>query len=258
MPAEIKRPRRISRELMISIAAVVVVVGLWETSIDLKWVVSPFAVAPSSILVAMFNLWAGGSLPADILATVARMLAGFILGVVFGALAGLLMGWIKEIRAVLTPFVSIIYPLPKIALLPLIMLFLGIGEAPMILVIALGAFFPVLINSVAGVLNIEPIYFDAARNYGAGNYKLFTTIILPGSMPMIVAGIRIAVGISLLVSVSAELAMGNSGLGAMLWMSWQTLRVVNIYVGILTVAILGLLMYWLVDLFSRRTITWKE
>lgn len=247
-----------NRQTWLSIVSALVTLGLWEAAVDLKWAETAFLVAPSKIAATTMNLVVSGELLGDTSATLARMLAGFFIGSTLGLLVGLAMGWNKEIRALLNPLVSIIYPLPKIALLPLIMLLVGMGERPIIIVVALAAFFPVLINCMAGVVNIDQIYFDAAKNCGASRLKTFTSVILPGSLPVSFAGIRLALGMSLLLTVVAEMSIANSGLGAMLWLSWQTLRIERIYVAIAVIAVLGLLLNPILNLVARHLIPWKE
>jgi NitT/TauT family transport system permease protein len=186
------------------------------------------------------------------------MFIGFLAGAVPGLIIGLAMGWSRPLRALLDPVVAVVYPLPKITLLPLIMLLIGVGEQAMILVVALAAFFPVLINSIAGVINIEPLYFEVARTYGASRWQTLTKVILPGSLPMAFAGIRLALGLALLTTVVVELAIATKGLGAMLWLSWETLRIDRIYVATGVIAILGLLLNPIVQFLARRLIPWKE
>jgi NitT/TauT family transport system permease protein len=249
---------RPSREVWISILSVVVVLALWEAAVDFNWLDSAFLVAPSAIVRATVELAVDGELFGHIRATLARMSVGFIVGSFLGLVVGLAMGWSKEIRAAVDPFVSVIYPLPKIALLPLIMLLVGIGEGPIVLVIALGAFFPVLVNSIAGVMSIDPIYFDVARNCGASRYKTFARVMLPGSLPMVLAGLRLALGLSLLLAVVVELSIATTGLGAMLWLSWETLRVERIYVAIAVIAALALLLNPLLSFVGRRLTPWLQ
>lgn len=250
--------KKVKRETWISIGSTLFFLVLWEAAVDLRWVSSAFLVAPSRIVMATIDLIGRGELVGDLAITLARMFTGFLLGASLGLLIGLAMGWSKELRAVLDPIVAVIYPLPKIALLPLIMLLIGIGERPIVLIIALSAFFPVLINCMAGVVNIDQIYFDAAQNYGANKFKTFTKVILPGSLPVAFAGIRLALGMSLLMAVVAELAIATNGLGAMVWLSWQTLRVERIYVAIAVIAVLGLLLNPILQLIERYLIPWKE
>lgn len=250
--------KRVRREAWISVFSVVFLISLWEAAVDLRWVHSPFFPSPSTIVRLTLDLTSSGELTEHLSITLARMFAGLFAGSIAGLIIGLAMGWSKTIRALLDPVVSVIYPLPKIALLPLIMLIVGIGEGPIILIIALGAFFPVLVNCVAGVANIDPIYFDVAQNYGASKFKTFIKVVLPGSLPVALAGLRLALGMSLLLAVVVELSIGTKGLGAMLWLSWQTFRIERIYVAILVIAILGLLLNWLLGIASRRLVPWQE
>ena len=231
---------------------------MWELSVDLQWVNSSFIVSPSRIIITTVDLLRSGELLDHIAATLGRMFAGFFAGSVAGLLLGLAMGWSKTVRAILNPFVSIVYPLPKIALLPLIMLLIGIGEAPIILIVTLGAFFPVLVNTITGVVNIDPIYFDAAKNYGAGRFTIFTKVLLPGSLPMAFAGFRLALGIALLLAVVVELSIATKGLGAMLWLSWETLRVERIYVAIAVIATIALVFNPVLELVRRRLTPWQQ
>lgn len=250
--------KRVRREIWISLLSAAFLIAMWEASVDLGWVKSAFLPSPSTIAGQTISLTASGELPRNLSVTLGRMFAGLFAGSIAGLIVGLAMGWSKTIRAMLDPLVSLIYPLPKIALLPLIILLVGIGEGPIILIIALGAFFPVLVNCVAGVANIDPIYFDVAHNYGASKFKTFTKVVLPGSLPVALAGFRLALGMSLLLAVVVELSIGTKGLGAMLWLSWQTFRIERIYVAIVVIAILGLLLNWLLGLASRRLVPWRE
>jgi ABC-type nitrate/sulfonate/bicarbonate transport system permease component len=253
-----KRLKKVHRETWISIFAAFFLLGMWEAAVDLDWVNSVFIVSPSTIVTAGVRLARSGDLGEDVSITLIRMIVGFLIGTILGMIVGLAMGWSKTLRAILNPVVSVVYPLPKIALLPLIMLIVGIGESPIILIIALGAFFPVLINCIAGVNNIAPVYFDVAQNYGASKFKVFTKVILPGSLPVALAGFRLSLGMSILLAVVAELAIATKGIGAMLWLSWQTLRVDRVYVDIAVIAALSLLLYWFLGIASRRLIPWQE
>jgi ABC-type nitrate/sulfonate/bicarbonate transport system permease component len=249
---------RFRREIWLSVISIPILLLLWEVVVDLGWVKSPFLPSPWTIAKATVQLMADGELGGHLSVTLARMFIGFLAGAVPGLIIGLAMGWSRTLRALLDPVVSVVYPLPKVTLLPLAMLLIGVGEQAMLFVVALAALFPVLINSIAGVLNIEPLYFEVAQNYGASRWQTFTKVILPGSLPMAFAGIRLALGLALLSTVVVELAIATKGLGAMLWLSWETLRIERIYVGIGVIAILGLLLNPLVQLLARRLIPWKD
>jgi NitT/TauT family transport system permease protein len=111
---------------------------------------------------------------------------------------------------------------------------------------------------MTGVSNIEPIYFEAARNYGADRLRVFTKVLLPGSLPMIFAGMRLGLGVALIIAIAIELVSARQGLGAMIWLAWQTLRTEVLYVGILVCAVLGLLSTAAVELTRRKVIPWEQ
>ncbi|MFC1848210.1 ABC transporter permease [Chloroflexota bacterium] len=253
-----KMMTEVSREAWISAFSIAFLVALWETTVDLGWISSAFIYSPSEIVRATVDLLRSGELMEHVWITLARMFAGFFAGSALGLIIGLAMGWSKTIRAILDPVVSIIYPLPKIALLPIIMLLVGFGESPIVLIIGLGAFFPMVVNSVAGVAGIDRIYFDVAKNYGAGRWKTLTRVVLPGSLPMVFAGLRLALGISLLVTVVVELSIATEGLGAMLWLAWETFRIERVYVAIGVIAVLALLLNPILKLIERRLAPWAQ
>ncbi len=252
------RVRKINTEFWLSIFSVLFIVIFWELAVDLHWITTAFIVSPSEIFRTAIGLIGKAALLQNISITLIHVIAGFIIGAVFGLVVGLLMGWSKVLRAFLDPWVSIIYPLPKVALLPLILLIIGTPERSILLLIALGAFFPVLVNTAAGVVGIDQIYFDVAQNYGARRLQVFTKVMLPGSLPLIFVGFRLAMGISLLLAVIAELAIATEGLGAMLWVSWQTLRIERIYVAIVIIALLGLLFTQILKYIEEQIVPWRE
>jgi NitT/TauT family transport system permease protein len=136
------------------------------------------------------------------------------------------------------------------------MLIFGIGEMSKIVLIAIGCFFLVLINSMAGVMNINKIYFEVAKNYGASKYKIFTKVVIRGSLPLIFTGLRLALGLSLILVVAAEMVSANQGLGAMIWLAWETLRTENLYAGIIVIAFLGLSFTSILKHVERKLMPW--
>jgi NitT/TauT family transport system permease protein len=150
-----------------------------------------------------------------------------------------------------------VHPIPKIAILPLLMIFLGIGEASRIAVASVAAFFPMLINTMAGVRQINPIYFEVARNYGAPPGKLFTRVVLPGSLPMALSGPRLAANVTLLVTIAAEIVMSETGLGALVWLAWETLQIEVLYATLIVVSALGISMSAGLHRMQKRLVPWQ-
>ncbi len=250
--------RKVRKETWFTLAITVFVLLIWQITVGAGWVTSPFLPSPAFIINSAADMLAQGLLQQHVAATLGRLFAGFLAGTVAGLILGYVAGWFKTIRFLLDPIITVIYPIPKIAVLPLIMLLIGIGEQTMILIIALSAFFPVLINCIAGVLNINQAYFDLAKNYGARQRDIFTHVIVPGSLPMIGAGIRLGLGMSLVMTVVVELALANNGLGAMLWLSWSILQVERTYLAIFIIAVLSLVLNPLFKLIIAKLAPFQD
>ena len=234
------------------------VFGAWELA-SRGEVISPlFFPAPSTIIETMIRLFGTGELTANLLATIGRLLTGFLIGGMVGLSVGILMGWSAAVRQVVDPLIAAIHPVPKISIFPLIMIVFGIGALSKTLVIAVAAFFPVVINTTAGVRQISPIYFEVAQNFGANPWQVLRYVILPGSSPMILAGVRLALNISLSITTAVELLMAHNGLGAMIWLSWQTLRIEELYAAIFCLAVIGTAIRLTVIFMARRLVPWQE
>lgn len=214
---------------------------LWELCGRLGLLNHLFFPVPSLIAVAFCTMLADGEIQANLSITLMRVFAGFLIGTIPGIIIGLIMGASEKIRLLLDPIVAATYPIPKLAIFPLLMIIFGIGELSKVMAIAIGCFFLVLINSMAGVRNINKVYFEVAKNYGASKWQLFTRVILPASLPMVFTGIRLALGTSLIVVVGVEFVSANYGVGALIWNAWQTFEIEKLYVGILLCAALGIL-----------------
>jgi NitT/TauT family transport system permease protein len=211
----------------------------WEIGVALRWVDALFFPAPSTIMGALVETLRDGSLWINLIATLVRLGAGVLLGGSAGLGVGLLMGWSRRLGAVLDPFVAALYPLPKIALLPLAMILFGIGESSKIALIAVSAFFPMLLNTLAGIQQIPPIYWEVAENYGARHWQFLTRILFPGSFLQILTGLRIALNTALIITLSVELLTTQIGLGSMIWLAWQTMRLQQLYATLVVIALLG-------------------
>ena len=232
--------------------------GLWELASRLGLVSDLFFPPPSAIFQALFRLVASGSMQQNLAASLTRISVGVFLGSLLGVPLGILMGWLPRLRAVLDPLVAALHPIPKIAIFPIILVVFGIGETSTIIVIAISAFFPAVVNSMTGVDHIDPVYFEVARNYGADQFKTFTRVLLPGSLPMILSGIRLAINTGLLITIAVELVSARLGLGVLIWFSWQTLRVDELYATLVVVAILGILFNEGLKRLSQLLVPWAQ
>ena len=231
--------------------------ALWELCARLNWIEVRFFPAPSTIALTAWQMASSLAFWLDVGISLERMAIGFVMGAVPGLMVGLAMGLFAPARAIFQPIIAAIYPLPKIALLPLILLIFGLGEMSKYVIVAMGVFFLMAINTMAGVLNVPSIYFDVARNLKASRWKIYVSVALPGALPGIFTGLRICVGTALLLLVAAEFVGANEGIGYRIWWSWSVFWVKNMYVGFAVIALIGFSLTYLVDALERRVVPWQ-
>ena len=229
---------------------------IWEILGRLGLLNPLFFPVPSLIFQEFITMLLDGEIQDNLSITLFRVFAGFLLGTLTGIFIGMIMGASEKVRLLLDPVVAATYPIPKLAIFPLLMVIFGIGEFSKIMAIALGCFFLALINAMAGVRNINQVYFDVAKNYGASKKQMFIKVMLPASLPMIFTGIRLALGMSLLVVVGLEFVSANRGIGAMIWYAWETFEIEQLYVGIFICAILGILFTVILKKVEEHVVPW--
>jgi NitT/TauT family transport system permease protein len=241
----------------LSLLSPVLILAVWEALARLHLIDVRFFPAPSAILAAGWATARSGELWVNLRISLARIGVGFAWGALPGIAVGILMGLVPWIRLTCMPVVSAIYPIPKSAILPLIMLIFGIGEVAKWIFIAIGVFFPVLLNSMVGVLTIEQIYLDVGRNYGARGLNFLLTIALPGALPVVFAGIKLGFGLALILVVIAEIVASRAGLGFLIWNAWQIFDVEKLYTGLIVIGILGYLSSEAIDAVERIVVPWR-
>jgi len=250
--------RTVTRERALTVVSPLAVLVVWQLASDAGLIDQRYVPSPVAIGRAGWELAVSGELGKHVWASLRRLAVGFALGAVPGILLGIVMGLSRWVRAALDPLVAALYPVPKVAILPLLMLVFGLGDASKAAVVAMSVLFLTIINTTVGVVQLDRIYFDVAQNYGTPWHKLFARVILPGALPTIFAGLRISLGVSLVVLVSAEFVASNSGIGYLIWSSWQTLVVENMFVGIIVVTILGVLTTFLLRECERVLVPWRR
>ena len=185
--------------------------------------------------------WAlSGELPVDVYSSMVRVVVGFGIGAGLALPLGLAMGASRVVYAWMNPFVQILRPIPPIAYIPLAILWFGLGNPPAVFLIALGAFFPVLMNTIAGVRHVDGIYLRAARNLGAGGVTMFVRVILPAAVPYILSGVRIGIGTAFIVVIVSEMIAVNNGLGFRILEAREYFWSDKIIAGMITIGMLGL------------------
>jgi ABC-type nitrate/sulfonate/bicarbonate transport system permease component len=255
---KIKHLPKYNYERWIAVPFVMAILILWEVLASNRIISILFFPAPSMILGAFWVMLLNGKMASNMWATLFRVGIGAVVGIVPGVILGLTMGWSKRVRVFLDPIIAALNPIPKLAIFPLIMIIFGIGETSKIVAIALTTFFPMLINSMVGVRQLNPVYFDVARNYGANKWKSFTHVVLPGSLPMILAGFRIAFSLALVISIAVEMVAATKGLGVLIWFSWETLQTENLYATLLVIGVIGFLINYLMMKLSKILTPWNS
>jgi NitT/TauT family transport system permease protein len=206
---------------------------------------------------SLVGLLRSGELFRHLAVSMVRIGVGFLMGAVPGILLGVAMGLSRYVRAAIKPLIGAVYPVPKIAVLPLIMLIFGLGEMSKYVVIAISVFFLILVNTMAGVMNIDKVYLEVGRSFHASRIDAFRTIAIPGALPLIFSGIRLAWGVSLLVIVAAEFVGAKSGLGYFTWQAWLTFQIEEMYVGLIVISFLGWASFMILDELERHLLPWK-
>jgi ABC-type nitrate/sulfonate/bicarbonate transport system permease component len=249
---------RDSSERLMGLVAPVGLFVLWEVLADVHVIDTRFFPAPSSIAGTFRTLIMNGQLLANTTISLERLFFGFLLGAIPALIIGLTMGLYRPVRALVEPLIQGTYPIPKSAILPLILLIFGLGEPSKIVMVAIGVFYPVVINTVSGVLQIPKIYLDVGHNFGANRWNMFTTIALPGALPFIMTGVKLGAGLGLILIAIAEMIGAQSGLGYMIWNAWQILSVNTMYVGLIMIALVGFALTAILNEVERLLIPARQ
>jgi NitT/TauT family transport system permease protein len=256
-PAAASKMSARTRDRLLNVVSPLGLLLLWELCARFGIIDTRFFPAPSSVIAEMIAMLKSGELVTHTAVSMQRLLYGTILGALPALVIGIAMGLNRPIRALFDPLIAATYPVPKSAILPLALLVFGLGEASKIFMVAIGVFFPMVINTTTGVLEINKIYLDVGRNYKASRWNTFWTIALPGALPVIMTGFKLGIGIGLVLIAVAEMVGAKSGLGYLIWSAWSTFAVEQMYVGLFVIAIIGFLLTLALNELERVIIPWK-
>lgn len=230
--------------------------AVWEASFRLGWL-PEYIVGPISIAIEFVRMLFAEDLVQHVGASLFRSFSGFSLGVFLGVLLGLLAGVTRVLDDVLSPLVSLTYPVPKIAIFPILMVWFGIGDMSKVVVIGLACFYPTFINAFYGAKGAERVLVWSALNMGASPRQLFSKVILPGALPQIFAGVRVALALSFVLLFASEMIKARHGLGALIMLAEQGLEFELMYVAIVSIAILGFASDRLLGMVRTRVLRWQ-
>ncbi|ASF38245.1 ABC transporter permease [Halobacillus halophilus] len=242
---------------LLTISSPIFILILWEFLSRTGLVDARFFPPPTEIVGTFITMGTSGELFEHIGISLFRIMAGFLLGVIPAIILGLLMGLYSPLRHFFSPLIMALMPIPTLALLPIILILFGIGEVSKIVTIAGSVFFPVIINTVAGVITIDRIYLDVARNYGANSRQFFFKIALPGALPVMIEGIQMGQAIALLTIVAAEMMGANSGIGYLIWTSYNAFLLKEMYVGLVLISFFGYLFSLILRGCQNKLLPWR-
>ena len=243
--------------LVIGAVAVVAFLVAWQLVANARIWSRLFLPGPADIVDAFRDLVAGGELGVDIATSAQEFAIGYALAAVIAIPLGMLLGWYPRARYALDPFVTFLYATPRIVLLPLFIIWFGIGVESKIAVIFLGAFFAILINTTAGVRNLDTQLIRVARSLGGGDLVIFRTIALPGSVPFILTGLRLGLGHALIGVVVGEYVAAQHGIGRMMMIAGQTFQSATVFAGLFVIAVAGLVLTLLLQRLERHFDAWR-
>lgn len=251
-----KRARRHELRIL-GFAAVIVFFVAWELVARLELIEPLLISSPTRIVRAASWLFDHG-FTHDILVSLTEFVLGFTLAVAAAVPLGMAMGWSARVNAIVDPFVQALNATPRVALIPLIIIWLGIGLASKVAFVFLSAFFPILLSAIAGVRSADETLLKCARIFGATDSQVFRSVILPGSTPWLITGMRIGVGRAVVGVVVAELIAANAGVGHMLSVAGATFQTDKVYTGVLLLAAFGYFMSSMLGRLEKRFQIWKS
>src|SRR5215475_1539305 len=257
MPVPVRSFWKQHEHALIGTISMLVFLAFWEASVAFGWVNPLFTSSPSRIVRTAIDMFADGSIWYDIQVSGLEFITGYGAAIVIGVPLGILMGWYSRVDAVLDPFVSALYATPRIALLPLVMIWFGIGLMSKVAIVFLGAIFPILVNTITGMRTLNADFVKVARSFGSNDWQMFLTVVLPSSVPLLLAGLRLGLGHGLIGIVVGEMFGATQGLGYLISVAGARFQTDKVMVGIIIIAAAGLAMTWILRRIERRFERWR-
>jgi ABC-type nitrate/sulfonate/bicarbonate transport system permease component len=251
------RARRIV-ELTLPTLTVVAFVAGWEALVDLRGIAPIYLPAPSAIVEYLLRMIADGSMGFNLGVTLLRIFAGFAVAAVAGVMVGIVMGMSRIAARVADPWIAALYPLPKISLIPLLIIWLGTGETYKIVISAVSAFFPIVISAYSGIRQADQGLIKAAKDLGANRRQVQMKVVIPAAIPSIFAGLHLGMGVTIILVVAAEMigGSGESGMGYLLIHAGQVMETEKVFASLVVLAVMGALVIKAQQWIDRRVAPW--
>lgn len=252
-------PRRMfSPSVLLGALSLAVVIGLYWFAATRPGVNPALVPSPQRVAVGFWQELRSGDLGANTAASLARVLVGFVIGAGLAILLGCAAGWFPVCGYLVNPLIDAIRPVPALAYIPLVIVWVGIGEPSRLIIIALAVFKPCVVNARAGMMEVPAIYVDAALTLGASKVRVFWTVAVRNAVPYLIAGMRTALSTGFLALVAAELIAAPSGLGFMIQNAGQYLHTDIVIVGIIVIGIVGSALDQIAKIAGNRLTSWAE
>lgn len=230
---------------------------MWELSVYLGWANPLFTSSPLRIISTGYAMFANGNIYPHLAISGFELVVGYGLAIIVAIPLGILLGWYRRLDAAFDPIISALYATPRIALVPLIVIWFGIGLGSKFAIIFLSSVFPILINTIAGVKTVDRDFIKVGRSFGASDSQMFLTVVLPASVPFLLTGLRLGLGHALIGIVVGELYAAQAGIGYLIALSGATFQTDKLMVGIIIIATAGVILTNLLRLIERRFDRWR-
>lgn len=245
-------------EIFVRALPPILLLAIWEVLSRTGLIDWRFFSRPSEIAGVFLAMVMSGELLGHILVSLQRIFLGFLLGVIPGVILGTVVGFSRLANLIVGPLVAIVFPIPKIAILPLLMILFGVGEGSKVALIALGAVFLTLYSTASGVRNLPPIYREVGQSFGASRLQYIRIIALPGALPHIMTGLKLSLQTALLLIVAAEFVGAKEGVGQLIWSAWEIFDVRRMFVGLITLSTIGYLLSIAVEKLEDALLPWRD
>ncbi len=244
--------------LTVSILSVLAFLVLWQLAADWAWVNARYTSAPSQVVRAAVDVWRDDNFPHHAWVSVSEFGIGFIIALALGLPLGLVLGTSRPLRLFIEPPLMALYTAPRLTLLPILILWLGIGMASKIAVVFLGAVFPIIVNTGAGAREADPRLVQAARAFGANRLDIFIRVLTPGALPAILLGVRLGIGRGVLSIVVGEMFVSEAGIGHQIMSYGETMQVSRLLVYAFAISLFGYALTLAVRLIEGRVSNWRS
>ena len=240
------------------LAVFIVLLLLIEWGTRSGWIGNLTLPRPSDVGMTLVDLWESGRLWTHLLPSLSRLAGGSVLGVTVGIAVGVMIGLFSYVRAGLVPLVAALFPIPKIALLPLFVIWFGIDEGSKYALIALGTFTPTVVSTYGAVDNVDRTLVRMGQSFGLGWWSIVRKIVLPGALPGILSGLRVSLAIGIILLVAAEMLGAEYGIGAYVLQAGSLYDLERLFAGVVILSALGVLVSWSIGLLEKRMLRWRN